>query len=94
MPGTDDGIASAARFTSLVSLRFDATGQIMYICDNHAIRQMVMSNCSGSVLVFYRTLPRLLWGSFMGEHAANPRLILASLQKRIDERRKKSATLT
>ena len=44
--GTADGIGTAAQFTELFAMQFDATGQIMYICDNHAIRQMVMSNHS------------------------------------------------
>ena len=44
--GTADGIGTAAQFTELFSVCFEPTGQIMYMCDNHAIRQMVMSNRS------------------------------------------------
>ena len=55
--GTVDGIGTAARFTSLVSVRFDATGQIMYMCDNHAIRQMVMSNRSVTTIAGIKGAP-------------------------------------
>ena len=44
--GTADGIGTAAQFTDLFAMQFDATGEIMYMCDNHAIRQMVVSNRS------------------------------------------------
>ena len=55
--GTADGIGTAARFTELFSVQFEPTGQIMYICDNHAIRQMVMSNRSVTTIAGIKGSP-------------------------------------
>ena len=40
--GIADGVGTAARFNALLSIEFDSTGTIAYVCDggNHAIRQI------------------------------------------------------
>ena len=44
--------APAARFNALLSIEFDATGTIAYVCDggNHAIRQITLNNNSVTTL--------------------------------------------
>ena len=50
--GIADGVGPAARFNALLSIEFDATGTIAYVCDgrNHAIRQITLNNNSVTTL--------------------------------------------
>ena len=55
--GTAEGNGTKAQFTEIYSFCFEPTGQIMYISDNHAIRQMVMSNHSVTTIAGVKGSP-------------------------------------